>query len=107
MLGTRPPTAKCSAESCGRVNGTTNGGPARAVLSDCTPVDGNVHPCWPGRFWGELQIGVIVMRRRLEVRLAYFDRVSRPPKSKKSTYDAFRNEAPAEAERGPESAELQ
>ena len=48
--------------------------------------------------------------RRFVVRRhrTYFDRVSRPPRIRKSTYDASRNEAPAEAEtrRSPESAEL-
>ena len=55
------------------------------------------------RFYGGLQIGAIVMGSHT----AHFSQVSYRHKFKKSTYDASRNEAPAGAERGPESAELQ
>ena len=72
------------------------------MLSDCTSVDGNVHPCWPGRFYGGLQIGAIVMGGPT----THLSQVSYYHKFKKSTYDAPQNEAPTEAERGPESAEL-
>ena len=56
---------------------------------------------------GGLQIGAIVFNDVLMRRITHFSRVSYYHKFKKSTYDASRNEAPAEAERGPESAELQ
>ena len=46
-------------------------------------------------------------RVRIDHDTELYDRVSRPPKMQKSTYDASQNEAPAEAERSPESAELQ
>ena len=73
------------------------------MLSDCTFVDGSVHHPGRGRVYGGLQIGAIVMGSHT----AHFSQVSYRHKFKKSTYDASRNEAPAEAERGPESAELQ
>ena len=50
-----------------------------------------------------LQIGAIFMGGPT----THLSQVSYYHKFKKSTYDASRNEAPAEAERGPESAELQ